>query len=90
MHPAAMLQPTDISAMAEARDDDYCEQYDGNEAGCNADSQCEWDAEDDPTDDDYPGECDEADDDEDDEDDEAASPNDSSADGRIGETNDAR
>ena len=57
------------SMLTSARDDDFCEDNYSTEAACNADSQCEWDAEDDPSDDDYPGECEEADEDDDDDDD---------------------
>ena len=58
------------SMLTSARDDDdYCEENYSSEAACNADSRCEWDAEDDPSDDDYPGECEEAEDEDEEEDD---------------------
>ena len=40
------------SMFTSARDDDYCEETYTTESACNSDSQCEWDAEDDPDDDD--------------------------------------
>ena len=52
------------------RDDDFCEDAYTTESSCNADSRCQWDAETDPTEEDYPGECeDREEDDEDDDDD---------------------
>ena len=72
---AISLQEADgvEALMTSARDDDdnddFCENTYTSESSCNADSRCEWDEEDDPSDDDYPGECEGNDDYEDDEDD---------------------
>ena len=69
--PISLLENVDKSNLLETqgRDDDFCEDTYTTESACNADSQCEWDAEDDPTDEDYPGECEEIDDEDDDDED---------------------
>ena len=67
---SSFLSTEDILSFS-SRDSDYCEDTYDTETACNADSQCEWDAESDPSDSDYPGECEdrEEDDEDDDEDD---------------------
>ncbi|MBA45977.1 MAG: hypothetical protein CMB31_05265, partial [Euryarchaeota archaeon] len=51
-----------IFSSARSDDDDFCEETYEDEQSCNSDNRCEWDPEDDPDEDDYPGECDDRDD----------------------------